>query len=514
MTKVYVGASALKEMETKKLQFEDNQNSDYGVVYFVENGKLMGMNKSNGKTHERQPELNFYTTQRFVEFNEFKKGSIVVVTDDRNHDGIPVGTIAKVTKDDVKVDGTLQLELFDRDGDLRHPWFYPQRVRMASNEETKAFETAQRAKDFAEGKYARVISNDATRRHYGAHIFQTGEIIKLVERYDSTGYRAEEVKRSTKSSIRIEDMEIVEETVALKEMVKNAEAGDIVYIVIDNGNTYTNVGDIVKVTGTKYNDTAVNIVKADGSHAGLKYKENIRMATEAEKEKFVKAVEDARLTVKEGDYARVITNSSVFAKGTVVKLGRFDGMHFQGHPVGGRTWQYIDERGEVEKITEEEYNEAKRKEDAKRVKRGDVVVLTQAISGLQADEMGTVRTRCTNHIHVNNAEGKDAGTAHDGKFRLATDEEKEAFEKQGEWTKLGREVGELRDGDIVVLGNESLGGKFHKGSIVEIHNVSNKGAHFYFNLQGGRTYDHGGNKRWVSEIIATKESRVSLTVTK
>ncbi|MED3275424.1 hypothetical protein BK703_16745 [Bacillus thuringiensis serovar silo] len=520
MTKVYVGASALKEMESKKLQFEENANSDYGVVYFIENGKLMGTNKSNGKTHERQPELDFYTTQRFVEFNEFKKGSIVVVIDETYSNSIPVGTIGEVTEDHVAIDNTLRVTFTDIHGVERSAWFFPRRLRMASNEETKVFESAQRAKEFAEGKYARVMANDETRRMYGAHAFETGEIIKLVERYDSTGYRGESVKRSTKSSIRIEDMEIVEETVALKEMAKNATTGDIVYITKDNGNSYTSVGDIVKVTKEKYNGTAVDIEKADGSRAGFKYKENVRMATEAEKEKFEQAREDARLTIKEGDFARVIKNDS-FRIGDVVRIGEFDGMHFEAYPVNGAAWQYIDKRGEVEKITEEEYNEAKRKEDAKKVERGNVVVVTKSTHRISEGQVAKVRTRCTGHIHLNDAQGKDLGSVTDGLFRLATSQEQAEFAKkeaefttQAEWAKLGREVGELRDGDIVVLGNENPGGNFRKGSIVEIHDVTDKGKHFSFNLQGGRTYDHVGNKRWVSELIATKESRVGLTVTK
>ncbi|WP_255289501.1 hypothetical protein [Bacillus cereus] len=411
-------------------------------------------------------------------------------------------------KDDVQIDGTLQLELFDKDGDLRQPWFYPRRVRMASNEEVKAFETAQRAKDFAEGKYARVISNDATRLNYGAHAFATGDIIKLVERYDSTGYRGEEVKRSTKSSIRIEDMEIVEETVALKEMAKDAKAGDIVYIVTDRGNRYTNVGDLVKVTGTKYNDTAVDIEKADGSPAGFKYKENIRMATQAEKDKFEKAVEDVRLTIKEGDFARVIKNDS-FQIGDIVKVGRFDGMHFMAHPVTGNGWRYIDERGEVEKITEEEYNEAKGKEDAKKVKRGEVVVVTKSTHRISEGQIAKVRTRCHGHVHLNDEQGKDLGTINDGLFRLATAKEKEVFEKQGEWAKLGRKVGELRDGDIVAFGKDT-GGQFRKGSLAEIRNVD--GRHFNFKLHGDNGYSHSGNITWVAELIATNEGRANLTL--
>ncbi|WP_412036374.1 hypothetical protein [Bacillus pacificus] len=527
MTKVYVGASALKEMESKKLQFEENANSEYGVIYFVENGKLMGTNKSNGKTYERQPELSFYTTQRFVEFKEFNKGDFVVVIDESYSKSIPVGTIGEVKEDHVAIDNTLRVDLIDRDGDARSPWFYPHRLRKATEAEVQSFKTAQRAKDFAKGKYARVISNDATRRMYGAHAFATGDIIELVERYDSTGYRGKEVKRSMQSSIRIEDMEIVEESVALTEMAKNAKAGDIVYIIKNNGNSYTSVGDIVKVTKEKYNGTAVDIEKADGSHAGFKYKENIRMATQAEKAKFVKAVEDARLTIKEGDFARVIKNDS-FRIGAVVKVGRFDGMHFEGHPVDGGEWRYIDERGEVEKITEEEYNKAKEEFEAKYAKdnvmRKDIVVVLE--SGNRRNKVGRVRTRCHGHIHLNEVDGKNMGSSvQDGNYRLATDEEKAEFatkeaefeikrKEEAQWAKLGREVGELRDGDIVVLGNESPGGNFRKGSIVEIHNVTNEGKNFSFNLQGGRTYDHVGNKRWVSELIATKESRVGLTVTK
>ncbi|PKJ52676.1 hypothetical protein [Bacillus sp. SN10] len=513
MTKVYVGASALKEMESKKLQFEENANSEYGVIYFVENGKLMGTNKSNGKTYERQPELSFYTTQRFVEFKEFNKGDFVVVIDESYSKSIPVGTIGEVKEDHVAIDNTLRVDLIDRDGDARSPWFYPHRLRKATEAEVQSFKTAQRAKDFAKGKYARVISNDATRRMYGAHAFETDSIIELVERYDSTGYRGKDVKRSTQSSIRIEDMEIVEENVALAEMAKNAKAGDIVRITKDNGNSYTSVGDIVKVTKEKYNGTAVDIEKADGSRAGFKYKENIRMATQAEKEKFEKAVEDARLVVNEGDYARVITNSSVFAKGTVVKLGRFDGMHFQGYPVSGRTWQYIDKRGEVEKITEEEYNEAKRKEDAKRVKRGDVVVVTKSTHRISEGQIAKVRTRCRGHVHLNDEQGKDLGTIDDGLFRLATAKEKEEFEKQGEWAKLGRKVGELRNGDIVAFGSDT-GGQFRKGSLAEIFNVTGNGDHFNFKLHGDNGYSHSGRKGWVSELIATKEGRANITVNK
>lgn len=511
MTKVYVGATALKEMETKKLQFEENKDSDYGVVYFIEGGKLMGTNKSNGKTEERQPAVDFYTTQRFVEFHEFKKGSIVVIADNSNHSSIPVGTIGEVVKDDVEVDGTLQLELFDKYGDLRHPWFYPRRLQMASNEQVKAFETAKRAKDFAEGKFARVTGNAMTGRMYGVHVFETGEIIKLVERYDSTGYRGESVKRSTKSSIRIEDMEIVEETVALTELAKDAKAGDIVYIVKDKGNGYTTEGDIVKVTGTKYSNTAVDIEKADGSRAGFKYKENIRMATQAEKEKFEKAVEDAKLKVEEGDFARVIASHSMFKVGTVVRVGHFDGMHFQGHPVSGDSWQYIDKRGEVEKITEEEYNEAKRKEDAKKVERGDVVVVAKSTHRISEGQIAKVRTRCRGHVHLNDEQGKDLGTINDGLFRLATAKEKEVFEKQGEWAKLGRKVGELRDGDIVEFNQSTGGNGFDKGSLAEIFNVRN-GEDFNYRKIGDKNNRYSGSVRWVARLIATKETRVDITL--
>lgn len=527
MTKVYVGASALKEMESKKLQFEENANSDYGVVYFIENGKLMGTNKSNGKTQERQPELDFYTTQRFVEFCEFKKGSIVVVIDETYSNSIPVGTIGKITDDHVAIDNTLRVNFTDIHGVERSAWFFPRRLRMASNEETKVFESAQRAKEFAEGKYARVTANDETRRMYGAHVFETGEIIKLVERYDSTGYRGESVKRSTKSSIRIEDMEIVEETVALTEMAKNATTGDIVYITKDNGNSYTSVGDIVKVTGTKYNDTAVNIEKADGSKAGFKYKENVRMATEAEKEKFEKAVEDVRLTIKEGDFARVIKNDS-FQIGDVVKVGEFDGMHFEAHPVDGGEWRYIDERGEVEKITEEEYNKAKEEFEAKYAKdnvmRKDIVVVLE--SGNRRNKVGRVRTRCIGHVHLNDVDGNNMGASvQDGKYRLATDGEKAEFatkeaefeikrKEEAQWVKLGRKVGELRDGDVVEFNQSTGGAGFGTGSLAEIYNVRHDSKHFSFNMIGDRTNRYSGSTSWVKRLIATKESRVDLTVTK
>ncbi|ABY46801.1 hypothetical protein [Bacillus mycoides] len=523
MTQVYVGASALKEMEAKKLQFEENQNSDYGVIYFIENGKLMGTNKSDGRTRERQPELDFYTTQRFVEYSELKEGVKAIVVDASGNESISLRDIVEIKEVSTITFGVHNLRTGDR---IR---LNKERLRVATDEDIKAFETKLRTEKFSVGKFAKVTDVKATERHNGAHSFKTGEIIKLTYKYSEMSFEGESVERLQTNSIRVEDMVIVDEETALQMQVKVAKVGDIVVILKNEGNQHSKVGDIVEIQKFDRGSEGFRMLHADGKDASYKHRRNVRMATTQEIADFNKAKEDAKLVIKQGDYARVIKNDS-FRVGDVVKVGRFDGIHFSAVKAGDNDgdFHYIDERGEVEKITEEEYNEAKRKEDAKRVKRGDVVVVVTSYNRHEEGTIGKVRSRCNGHIHLNNAEGDNmGGTLRDGKYRLATSEEKAEFQKKeaefeiqrkekAEWAKLGREVGELRNGDVVVFGTNTYANGFDKGSIAEIRNVSKNSYGTYrfdFGRQGQGLIG-AGNSTHVQEIIATKESRVSLKLSK
>lgn len=455
MTKVYVGASALKEMETKKLQFEETVDSDYGVVYFIENGKLMGTNKSNGVTKERQPELDFYTTQRFVEYNALKKGVKAVLIDVDGYSQLQLGDIVEIIMEK-EFDGTIRVKTLRDNGDR---WLYEHRMRVATEAEIKAFENAMLAEKFAVGKYAKVTGYDATREHNGAHSFIKGEIIKLNSKYSEMNYGASSVTNDRTSSIRIEDMEIVTEEEALKKAVDNAKAGDIVVITNNEGNEYSRTGDVVEIERNDRGNQGFRVKHANGRDAGYKHRRNVRMATQGEIDAF---------------------NAKK-------------------------------ERLEREKAIEE----------SKKVRRNDIIVITKGSNGygVAEGELYRVGGRCTNHVHLLDAYGRSKGIMNNGEFKLATpaskvnflDEEKVA--KQ--WAKLDRKVGELRDGDIVVF-SEETGGQFRAGSIGEIFNVSDSGEHFNFKLQGdvAGAYSHSGRKRWVAELISTKESRLGLKVSK
>ncbi|WP_431819216.1 hypothetical protein LWL40_27615 (plasmid) [Bacillus thuringiensis] len=457
MTKVYVGASALKEMETKKLQFEETAQSDYGVVYFIENGKLMGTNKSNGVTKERQPELDFYTTQRFVEYSPLVEGMKAVI---KNLDGITSSTIQKGDIVELlgnkEYDETVRVKTL-RDNDTR--WLFMSRLEIATDADIEAFENKMRAEKFSVGKYAKVTGYDATREHNGAHSFIKGEIIKLNAKYGEMNYGASSVTNDRRSSIRIEDMEIVTETEALEKMVDNAKAGDIVVITKNEGNEYSRTGDVVEIERNDRGNQGFRVKHVNGRDAGYKHRRNVRMATQDEISEFNRKKE------------RLERESAI--------------------------------------------------EESKKVRRNDIVVITKGTNNYGVAEGGVYRVggRCTNHVHLMDAYGRSKGIMNNGEFKLATPATKANFldeEKVAKgWAKLDRKVGELRDGDIVVFGKET-GGQFGEGAIAEISNVSDKGSHFNFKLQGdvAGAYVHSGRKSWVTELIATKESRLGLTVTK
>ncbi|PRT35326.1 hypothetical protein [Bacillus wiedmannii] len=193
------------------------------------------------------------------------------------------------------------------------------------------------------------------------------------------------------------------------------QVGDYAKVITQDDNGRSEYGDIVKVTEDDNGCVPFNTNHLDGSYAGWHYEGELVKATDEE------VLEAKQALLKKGDYARIIGNTSShkFEIGTIVKLERYASGDdtFAAYYLDGSDFWYAYRR-DFEPLTKEE----------------------------------------TEHI------------------TREAEEEKKATVERAKWAAIGREVGEIKDGDVVKVIDNTNGSHLNKGDIGEV------------SQSGGRTF--------------------------
>ncbi|MGG5762618.1 hypothetical protein ACQ3VC_14015 [Bacillus proteolyticus] len=227
---------------------------------------------------------------------------------------------------------------------------------------------------FIPGDIIKVLRNDGSRVPYYAKRLSGGEEKWLLE----------------KQLVRATEAEVKAATEPKEEPLK---VGDYAKLISTNFNTSADLNEIVVINVVDKTGIPYGIKNLNGEEIGWALKDHLVKATDEE------VLEAKQALLKEGDFARIIANTSShrFEIGTVVKLKSESGTSFTAY--------YIDES------------------DFWGVYRKDLEPLTKE----EAE-----------HI---------AREAEEEKKAKAEREEKEA--ERLKWAAIGREVGEIKKGDIV-----------------------------------------------------------------
>jgi hypothetical protein len=222
---------------------------------------------------------------------------------------------------------------------------------------------------------------------------------------------------------------------------------------------------------------------------------------------------------KVGDYAKVI-QSGHRQYGEIVELLDFPDSFNNEYPFRSKrldaTIGDIFGYEHLVRATPEEVAEAKRKiEDEKRRKElvvGAYVKLsgnssyTYGLGGVIVDEIGKITNTHDNGMIIVDFPSFGngwKGTAKD--LVLVTKEEKRKAEESEKWAKIGRNIRQLKDGDVVRFLEDTGADDFPEGSTAVIKNV--RGERFNF----GHLGKYVGKLSWV-ELVAPVESVVNLSV--
>lgn len=252
--------------------------------------------------------------------------------------------------------------------------------------------------------------------------------------------QAEQVGVSTKDN----PAETVEVEDASEPVAERLQVGDYAKVIKSRGDRF--VGLIVELTKKWDGEERFNVTPIIKSDMASCYVENMVRATDEE------VLEAKQALLKEGDFARIIDGENTedvcgphkFEVGTVLKLHEFDSDDntFETRYLNGDT------------------------PDAEWVHRKDLEPLT-------AEE--------AEHI------AREA------------EEEKKAKAERAKWAAIGREVGELRDGDVVQFTESTGTSEFPEDSVAIITNVSGD----EFNFGEDDVYD--GDSAWVKLIVPVEQ---------
>ncbi|MGG1152374.1 hypothetical protein [Bacillus wiedmannii] len=259
------------------------------------------------------------------------------------------------------------------------------------------------------------------------------------------------------------------------------QVGEYAKVITHDDNGLSKFGDIVKVTEDDESDVPFDTKHLDGSYAGWRYEKDLVRATEAE----VKAVATPKESLKIGDYAKVVKVDR-FEIGDIVEIDGEDSQHFRATRLKDGYWHYADLEGELVKATDEEVLEAKqallKKGDYARIigntsshkfEIGTVVKLERYASGddtfaayyLDESDFWYAYRRDFEPLTKEEAE-HIAREAEEEKKAKADREEKEV--ERFKWAAIGREVGEIKDGDVVKVIDSNNGSNLNNGDIGEV----------------------------------------------
>ncbi|TEA81207.1 hypothetical protein [Bacillus thuringiensis] len=259
--------------------------------------------------------------------------------------------------------------------------------------------------------------------------------------------------------------EAVEVENASEPVSERLQVGDYAKVITHDDNGQSKFGDIVKVTEDDESNVPFDTKHLDGSYAGWHYENDLVRATEAEV-KAATATKDEPLTI--GDYAKIIQEGhGNFGK--VVKITN-DNRDGQLYPYSTElldgTFGDIHSENHLVKATEAEALEAKQA----LLKEGDFarVISNEATTekaGAHKFEIRTVvklgrgnwdkdvfKAYYLNESDWWNVHRKDLEplTAEEAEYiAREAEEEKKAKAERAKWAAIGREVGEIKKGDIV-----------------------------------------------------------------
>ncbi|MBG9520253.1 MULTISPECIES: hypothetical protein [Bacillus cereus group] len=362
------------------------------------------------------------------------------------------------------------------------------------------------------GDYAKVITHDDN----GQSKF--GDIVKVTEDDESNvPFDTKHLDGSyagwhyENDLVRATEAEVKEATATKDEPLK---IGDYAKIIQEG---HGNFGKVVKITNDNRDGQLYpySTELLDGTFGDIHSENHLVKATEAE------VLEAKQALLKEGDFAKVVANttSHYFEIGTVVKLDDYaeETDAFTAYYIDGSDFWRI-YRSDLEPLTKEEVLEAKRallKEGAfARIIGGEN---TEDVCGPHNYETGTiVKLACdcdsdgtfeTRHL---NGDEPDAPWVHRKDLEPLTkeeaehiareaEEEKKAKAEHAKWSAIGREVGELRDGDVVQFTESTGTSEFPEDSVAIITNVSGD----EFNFGEDDVYD--GDSAWVKLIVPVEQ---------
>ncbi|PHD57702.1 hypothetical protein [Bacillus wiedmannii] len=302
-------------------------------------------------------------------------------------------------------------------------------------------------------------------------------------------------------------VEMPEETVEVEEagepVSERLQVGDYAKVITHDNNGMSEFSDIVKITEDDETDVPFNTDHLDGRYAGWHYENDLVRATEDE----VKAATEPKVeTLKVGDYAKVVGNESdVYEKGSIVKITDVPYGKWDYQAIGIKKDDEIEEayeqffERELVKATDEEVLEAKqallKEGDFARVigveytKRGGFHDEdNEDVGGGHSFENGTIVELKKPYIKQDETEdafkayyldGSDWWWVHRKDLEPLTKEESEHIEREADeekkekaerakWAAIGREVGEIKDGDVVKVIDSNNGSNLNNGDIGEV----------------------------------------------
>ncbi|WP_094247565.1 hypothetical protein [Bacillus velezensis] len=234
-----------------------------------------------------------------------------------------------------------------------------------------------------------------------------------------------------------------------------AKVGDIVFVTESWGDQ--NIGEFFVVTYTT-SGIRDQIVGMDGNICEAStYRHNLRIFRK------VSAVNVEAERLKVGDYAKVVGQAIVTEKGEIVKVIQDTGaiIPFKVETMDGKYTEWRSEASLV-RATDEEVAEAKDAAARAKFKRGDKVRLLSGggdypLSGFENDKIYEVLYNNFNHPKGKRIRIADSterfGYATPDQLEILSEEEAAEIERkqaeEAKWAKIGRKVGEYKNGDVV-----------------------------------------------------------------
>jgi hypothetical protein len=386
--------------------------------------------------------------------------------------------------------------------------------------------------NFEHGDLVEIVSESADAE------LSKGEIV-MFDKYRDGFYPVRVVKENGVGAIifendirKLTEDEVKKHKETLNKTKINAlNEGDIVKIAQDGFvNSELNVGDLAVVVRQDPHDSDTPVrIRPLGKHEGYSdsewarhYEVEIPSKEEIEQakaiEKVAKVEKDVLIRITGSDATSPKYGSHSLSNGTVVKVSRKragskDAVRGFVESTDGttKTFEFTVHGGDFEILTKDEINahEAKRLN----LSRGAFLVVTT--KGAGEIESGTVvvssGTTHSGGVEVNDLEGNDLGFKYAYNLRQAKAIEVESAEKtlsekkaRKIYENLGREYGELKQGDLVCV-TDDLNGDFKVGDIGEVTSGSTT---IPFRVVLKANY-HTQNGRYVeAELITPVEQRL------